>query len=1108
MEAVPSLCASGTVGIAAIGFAFGLPQRTITTRPATTGRTSTVREVLDESQMGSINSPQPSPLPLSASTSTSRLRKRSSLGQPLSPSNRFSGGGYSSTSTQGGKIHDEPEGTDPASSALKRSSSLGPSALEFKASGTAKSSWLRRMSTLSSLKGGSHDSTPPPGTPSLSYSNGSTAGILPSTAGELAPRNKLVKRTSSHKVLSGTITPHSTLPRPATSHQRILQQRYSSGEEHNYQARVTQSTPLDVRQETHHAFDDSLQTWLPFFTSQASPLTKDGFTRKRNSNFGVNRNEPIGSRKPHANGPPPTLLLATSITSSPANDVPENSIGGPPPAHRRRPSTAIGVQTLISPLTPNPDMDPGNQPDSHSRRSFSLADMFPSPSPSTWKTPRSASLRRNKETSRVPHGRRVSSAPLATLSSHSPSSASAEVSKLNPLKTRAVGRNPGGASGGASSSVDEPENPPSPLPPLNRISTFDIDLPTTAPSYPASPTSRVPSSSPRISSAPSPLISSPPAAARNKSHRPSGAPSDRTSTLLGSDNENSRFLSSDEDEFDFRSDTVYDSTRTGATGSSHSGVRRPPIETIFDESPPAELPQHKLITLQDLLSNQSFVESNADTRRNAAADQGLPTPGRVVAPCKEDEYPTPIHAANTARLTDFPSSPPDISLEVGSDRSVVHHMDDFRDDEDWSLENAEEFNQPLPKYDLSSNHDRPDPITNAPRYSLGTPNAGATGLESSPKANIFEWSEQSLADKESLPGSSPRPKTVHGVKAKETRSSRLSGRRGSSALHLRSQSVPVPQDASGHRAHNSTSKLESWVLGNKGVSEDWDGDFDFEETHRPSKPTAPGNDAIRPSLSSGMLVPRAILERQASVRGQFGQVKELTLLVEELKRLRQQGSVQGILHGQSAELWKEAEGIINLATLDDEEQEFLPPRSPLATGSDFDGFDEESPSSRRKSGHPRDDRCDDSPSSQVSPRSSSDRPKLDIPSRPRKESVAKAKSVLETIHQQRSELDSFIDAKSAQKNFDTTSLRDLVTRAGVVTRALKEIVRRAENSPPAKPRPTTPQDPVFSQIFQPHSPSIKTPRVTQSPKSNTFRGGTITGNDNEINGHMKMMTVV
>lgn len=1076
--------------------------------------------------MGSINSPQPSLLPssASASASTSRLRKRNSLGQPLSPSNRFSAGGYSSASTQGGRIHDEPDGTDPpSSSAAKRPSSPGPAALELKGTGTAKSSWLRRMSTLSSLKAGSHDSTPPPGSPSLTYSNGSTALILPATASEgplLAPRNKLVKRTSSHKVLSGTSTPHSTLRRPATSHQRTLQQRYSSGEELNYQSRLAQSLPFDDLREDRHAYEDPLETWLPFFTTQAPTATKDGFIRKRSSNSGANRKEPIGSRIPNANGPP-TLLLATSISSSVSTNVTEDSGVRRQSSNRRRPATAIGFQTSLPPSTPNPEIEPSIKHDHNSRRSFSIADIFPSPSPSTWKIPRSASLRRNKMPSHVPNGRRVSSAPLAASSSRSPTSASAEMGDLNPLKTRTAGRQRGGSFGGASSPLDELDGPSSPLPPLNRISTFEIDLPTAAAPYPASPSSRMPSASPRVSSAPSPLISSPPgpAVARNKSHRPSGAPSDRASTLLGSDNDNSRFLPSDEDDFDFRSDTVYDSTRTGATGSSHSGVRRPPIETIFDESPPMELPKHKLITLQDLLSNQSFVESNADTRRNAEADQGLSTPVRAVAPCKEEAYPTPVHATDKPQLTDFPSSPPDIPLDVGSDGRVHDRMDDFRDDDDWFFENPEELPQSPPRYHLSSNNDQSSPMGTSPRFSLELPNEGPAGVESLPKANIFEWSEQSLAEKESLQGSSPRPKTVHGVKTKETRHSRLSGRRGSSALHLRSQSVPVPPDGSGHRSHNSTAKLESWVLGNKGVSEDWDGDFEFEETHRPSKPIASGNDAIRSSSSSGMLVPRAILERQASVRGQFGQVKELTLLVEELKRLRQQASVQGIMQGQSAELWKEAEGIINLATLDDEEQEFLPPRSPLATGSDFDASDDDSRSSRRKSGQPsREDRsanADDFPSPPLSPRSPPDGPKLGTPptTRPRKESAAKAKSVLETIHQQRSEYDStFIDVKSAQKNFDTTSLRDLVTRAGVVTRALKEIVRRAENSPAAtKPRPTTPQDPVFSQIFQqpPSSPSLsKSPRVTQSPKSNNFRGGAIAGNDNEINGHMKMMTVV
>lgn len=274
-----------------------------------------------------------------------------------------------------------------------------------------------------------------------------------------------------------------------------------------------------------------------------------------------------------------------------------------------------------------------------------------------------------------------------------------------------------------------------------------------------------------------------------------------------------------------------------------------------------------------------------------------------------------------------------------------------------------------------------------------------------------------------------------------------------------------------------------------------------------------------------MLVPRSILERQASVHGQFGHVKELTLLVEELKRLQQQAAAKEIMHGPSAELWKEAEGIINLATVDDEDQEFLPPRSPNSPSFDLDAFDEDSPvmQSRRKSGisSSKGDRSSGAETisnpptpSQTPSRSSPEKSNFETPppaSRPRKESAAKAKSVLENIHQQRNRHDLAILEQASQRKlpFDTTSLRDLVTRAGVVTRALKEIVRRAENSP-ATPssRPKTPPDPAFvSQIFQQpaSSPSpSKSPRVTQSPKSGSF----ISGNDNDINGHMKIMTVV
>ena len=576
-------------------------------------------------------------------------------------------------------------------------------------------------------------------------------------------------------------------------------------------------------------------------------------------------------------------------------------------------------------------------------------------------------------------------------------------------------------------------------------------------------------------------------------------------------------MSGDEDDMDSRSGTMYDSTRTGATGSSHSGVRRPPIERIFDESSYPELPsKDKLITLQDLLEHQSF---------SAEVEQDLSTPVRISAPCKDDLGSTNVH--ESSRFSPDTSPSPRIAqMELRTPGPSTQVMEIDQEDDLWSFDPTDDSHE---AGNGPSNPTSSEGSVTSLAYPGGKPRGRresppTDSLEMPSKSNIFEWSEPSTSDKDTLEGQSPRPKTVHGRQGTDMRGSRPSGRRGPSALHLRSQSVPVPKDTGNYRNGNNPPKL----LGNKGPSEDWDGDFDFDEPSRAVKQVTTSTDHMHGSLSSGMLVPRAILERQASVHGQFGQVKELTLLVEELKRLQQQASGQGIMEGQSIELWKEAEGIINLATLDDE-KELFPPRSPHSPSFDFDLFDDDSPHSRRRSGlsPPREERMslvDESSGSQPSSRPSSELPKFEttLPtSRPRKESSAKAKSVLETIHQQRKHYEpELLDAKLAQKKlpFDTTSLKDLVTRAGVVTRALKEIVRRAENGPETiESRPTTPRDPPYTQMFQQgsHTATInKSPRPTQSPRSprnqrgSPFLGGSIAGNDNDINGHMKVMTVV
>lgn len=947
----------------------------------------------------------------------------------------------------------------------------------------------------------------------------------------MSSRNKLVKRSSSQRALHGFDgnALHSTLRRPATSHQRsaTLQQQFLQDQETRRPSLGASSMLLNDLSEDHHSYDESSQLWQPFFKPQLPGTIRDGSSRKRSANGTLNRSDTPKSIVPGITELP-TLLLATSISSRSSNEGTNDrtsNISAP-----SRPFTPVGINDFASPAVDQTKADVNGTPELKQRYSFSLSEIFPSPSPSTW-MPRLGSLKRGKGSNRNSAERRVVSAPQASQTRAgasfipvqetfgrppTPTSRHFIESQRSPseARSRPIGVEQRGSS--------------SPLPPLNRLSAFEVNLPGTTPSFPTTPQPEDPTS-PRVPSGHSYLSMSYPLGqntAKTRTHRYSSIPSEHGSTLLGSDNENSRLMSGDEDDMDSRSGTMYDSTRTGATGSSHSGVRRPPIERIFDESLLPELPsKDKLIALQDLLEHESFVQNDPRDQSAFEEEQDVSTPVRDSTLCKDDDSSTPMHETSKLSHSTAPF-PPIAQMEARMSGPSGGEMEIDQEDELWSFSLTNDLH-------IAGNGAIVLPPSEESNTSLAYPGGEARGRRKSPpndridvpsKSNIFEWSEPPTTDKDILEGESPRPKTVHGRQGIDVRGSRSNGRRGPSALHLRSQSVPVPKDTGNYRNGNNPPKL----LGNKGPSEDWDGDFEFDEPSRAPKQATISTDYMRPSLSSGMLVPRAILERQASVHGQFGQVKELTLLVEELKRLQQQASGQGIMEGQSIELWKEAEGIINLATLDDE-KELFPPRSPHSPSFDLDLFDEDSPRSRRRSGlsPSKEDRMslvDESSGSQPSSRRSSELPKFEtLPptSRPRKESSAKAKSVLETIHQQRRQYEpELLDAKLAQKKlpFDTTSLKDLVTRAGVVTRALKEIVRRAENGPETpESRPTTPRDPPYTQMFQqaPHTPTTnKSPRVTQSPRSprsqrgSPFLGGSIAGNDNDINGHMKIMTVV
>ncbi|KAL9101459.1 MAG: hypothetical protein Q9163_003274 [Psora crenata] len=1076
--------------------------------------------------------PPPSNQP--ASTPTARLKKRSSYGWPLKSSAPLRGGTNSAGPDVDQAVKREASsdsvedtlGRD--SGALRRQTSFTS---EFKASENMKPSKPRPRSTMSSLKTtGSALHTPRTDSPSFSYSNRSTAPILP-ILGEPSPptltRNRLVKRSSSQRISSRDSHSHSALRRPATSHQRsaTLQRGHLDGEESIRRRFHTSSLPYDLP-EHHQSFDDCTQRWRPFFQPYAIRQGKHESTKKRSRHGGFARHESPPTIVPGITELP-TLMLATSISTRSSDDA-SNGL----PRDTSALSTPFAPTVLNNFDTPtrgDKTVEPTSDSDARPRSPLSLSDIFPSPSPLSWKMPHVGSLRKKRSLRRDIGSRRVVSAPHSVETRVLDSFAQGDRTLGTHTRIFASPDNEETASKiRLAQNTVFPRSPSSPLPPLNRFSAFEVDLPDIMPSYSTGPHPLEPRNPPRRFSAPStpPLSHLASSLRRNQAHHPSGTYSDHASTLLGSDNDNSRFVSGDEDDVDCRSETVYDSARTGGAGSSTSKNKRRHIDTVFDESSlPVLTAKDKLVSLQSLHVTES-VTADDRGKDHVAEQNDRPLSRESKFLCKE---PKPLASTQGRdKFSDLPE-PESLPPTMSSDLEIASMGPSGSIDSGTGRLSSSDDTEKLLDDSITPQKTDSNNMDDTSAWGSSRSRKSNPRRRESPPPNPFEWSEQAAMEKESPRGDPPRPKTVHGRQGKELRGSRLSGRRGPPALHLRSQSVPVPSEP---RNHSNASKLDSWVLGNKGPSEEWDGDFDFEDAPRTSKPVS---DGMRPDLPSGMLVPRAILERQASVHGQFGQVKELTKLVEELRRLQQQARLQGIMNGQSAELWKEAEGIINLATVDDEEQEVFPPHSPIA---DFDFFDDDTPSSRRRKSEftsPRDEPSTtaEDDSSQASLRLSHDRSNFETPphtGRPRKQSSAKAKSVLENIHQQRAHYDPVIlDAKITQKKlpFDTTSLKDLVTRAGVVTRALKEEVRRAENrseSPSITPdhKHEVPPDPPFSQMFQkpPISPSIgkssresKSSRVTQSPNSpansrGDVMGASMGGNDNDINGHMKMMTVV
>jgi hypothetical protein len=420
--------------------------------------------------------------------------------------------------------------------------------------------------------------------------------------------------------------------------------------------------------------------------------------------------------------------------------------------------------------------------------------------------------------------------------------------------------------------------------------------------------------------------------------------------------------------------------------------------------------------------------------------------------------------------------------------------------------------------------------------------SAATGRD--PKRNtitsLFEWSEH---PPEKSPGNRtpPRPRTVHGKKDTDHRGSRSVGRRAPSALHVRSQSVPVVPNLSDNREVVVTNKFGTWGVGSKGVSEDWDDDFDFGDTNAVNAKEE--RDERRIDSGIAMRIPQTIRERQVNVVNNIGLVREFGIHVEELKTVRARAMSLGLFEegGSLHHILDEIDGVIELADQDAEEFT-VPHRSSPQSSPNFDTSTFTDPVNGPPTSEPRGRArrwvSADISESKDTPLASRNRRKTLLSSengvlsspashassqftttstitptnvtttRPRKDSEAIARSVIEALKKGKTNKENTLKLQPVPSNqrihFDTTTLSRIVPLVNGLVRQVKQQIREAEKldiSPTSSPIPSaSPTDPPLTKIFR----NPGRPRATSTPRLSGEGFRPI----DEMTEQMKVMTVM
>ncbi|KAM3418471.1 hypothetical protein BST61_g4454 [Cercospora zeina] len=882
----------------------------------------------------------------------------------------------------------------------------------------ANSKWFRRLSTsLSSSRDSSRTPTSRRPSAAISHSNGS---ITPSVTGSSTPMvadntppsnerpataNKLVKRQTSVSSTPGS--PNSRIPifrRPATSHQRSA----------TLQGRLSASAYDSPRFHAASSPSGNASHWRSYF-SPGAPNEHLPFTRRRNSTGIPNPVRRVFPDRKYT----PTLVSAKEPVRVAVVEPDVSAIDFEP---SRATTETTAAQSAAS--SPFPSFVAHFEESASPRRSFSIGDLLSTgpqlvgPRPSTsngrpWSARSNRRLRpasmgglvsRNIEPEfERPAKRRDLTDPTSSQRSIYSSFSSDHPSSSDPAYEIDL------QLGGELHHAPYPENGPSPAP---------------TPGAQSPEHRRSPPDSAFVHAARQPRIS---------------ATYSEIASTVGSESER---RSLGDNSTDYQSDAYYDSIPTRTTRSS-SGRRGPPIETIFDDSPPT-FSSGRSTKLRDFLSDGHEHNDRYST---------IEEEGSVVS--------TPVRSLRNKSVTSTPSArPDDIDWDAINDDGLEPGRGIQRHDS-------------MPSFGVQTTSPAlPFRFGPALRF-ISSRSANSTpyrnGYSATDKPNLFDWSEPQPSP--SHPQQSPpRPRTVHGKKDQDSRGSRPAGRRPVSGMHARSHSVPVVPDFDHKRSNVVANKFGTWGVGSKGVTEDWNDDFDFDELPEPVQETAE-NDSRRIDSGHVMFVPESIREQQENVVANISLLREWGLLIEELKELRVRAVALDMLTGTYAQSWQEVDAMIELADQESEEHTLEPRRTPPSSpGFDASAFEDCTPIKTNVKAIPPQPL-----SAEVSP-TRGQKQGTSVMTRPRKDSELVAQKVIAALQAKRAAEDSPALSSNYPANkkvpFDTATLRHIVPYVSSLKRKVKDALRETEGLYTSPNRRRSPNDHGAAETMSDEAPAV------------------------------------